>query len=206
MDGITDVISYISRLDLQDIHSLQSRAHDTSSNTALSDQELALALFAEEAEGLLNIAKEHVLHGDDIGPSSLAIQQELEEREETARYDHLVALAISQGNPIPPRPPRRQRASHQVNTLTAQRDSVPEGIRNTHQTLRPAVSSQRGNTTLADERRLARGHQHAVFTPQQTTISGGSSGPLFQAHVPIATPVRRDSDVTDGYVPLLSIS
>lgn len=109
VNGITDVISYISRLGLQDIRTLQSRAQQRDANTGLTDQELALALFAEEAEGLLNIARDHVADGINDGSRSLTILEELEEMEEAARYDHLVALAISEGNPIPPRPDRPQR-------------------------------------------------------------------------------------------------
>ncbi|KAI0690700.1 hypothetical protein BC835DRAFT_1548023 [Cytidiella melzeri] len=110
--GITDVISYISQLGLHDIQSLQSQAHNKDSDAALTDEELALALFAEEAEGLLNITRAHVLGSSNS--SSRSILEELEEMEEAARYDHLVALAISQGNPIPPRPPRRTRTQQPV--------------------------------------------------------------------------------------------
>lgn len=69
-----------------------------------------MALFAEEAEGLLNIAKDRV--GQAIGRASTMIE-ELEEMEAAARYDRLVAFAISEGQEIPPRPtpPSRTRLS-----------------------------------------------------------------------------------------------
>lgn len=101
-DGVGDVISYISQLGLQDINDIQSRANKQV-DTVLSDHELALALFAEEAEGLLNIARAR--HNDDHMPPR-SILEELEEMEEAARYDRLVAVAISEGRPIPPRPAR----------------------------------------------------------------------------------------------------
>jgi hypothetical protein len=108
-DGISEVISYIAQLDIQDIQSLKSRVHNRNSVANQTDEELALALFAEEAEGLFNVAMHHMNEGAGSS-SSRSVLEELEELEEAARYDHLVALAISQGNPIPPRPARRNRA------------------------------------------------------------------------------------------------
>lgn len=103
-DAVTDVLSYISRLDLDDIESLQSRSRNKQRDEeVLSDEELAMLLFAEEAEGLLNITKEYRAE-DSSEPRSML--QELLELEEAARYDHQVALAISEGRPIPPRPER----------------------------------------------------------------------------------------------------
>ena len=131
-NGIADVISYISRLGLQDIQSLQSRARTGNSSVSLTDEELALSLFAEEAEGLLNIARGHAFAGannDDARFST--VSEELEEMEEAARYDHLVALAISQGRPIPPRPERHQRARRFLtpsSTLLSQPQNVPQPL------------------------------------------------------------------------------
>ncbi|EKM60894.1 uncharacterized protein PHACADRAFT_247113 [Phanerochaete carnosa HHB-10118-sp] len=96
--ALTDVFAYISRLSLDDIDTLQSRVQ--AGDPALSDEELAMALFAEEAAGLLNVAKGHAGHSARHRP----IVEELEEIEAAARYDHLVALAISEGRPIPPMP------------------------------------------------------------------------------------------------------
>ena len=105
-DAVTDVLSYISRLDLDDIDSLQSRSHRKPQDADyLSDEELAMLLFVEEAEGLLNRAREH--RSDDNATESMSMLDELLQLEDDARYDHQVALAISEDRPIPPRPERR---------------------------------------------------------------------------------------------------
>lgn len=96
---LTDVITYISELGLDDIDSLQSLS--TQDDDTLSDEELAMALFAEEAKGLLNIAKERVGHALD---RARTIFEELEEMETTARLDRLVALSLASGSGTPPRP------------------------------------------------------------------------------------------------------
>ncbi len=119
-NGVADVISYISRLDLQDIEALQERAQRRNSSVGVTDEELALALFAKEAEGLLNVAQGRVVYQRNDGGRPLTVFEELEEMEEVARYDHLVALAVSQGTPIPPRPARRQRGAQQTTSSTSQ--------------------------------------------------------------------------------------
>lgn len=103
-DVLTDIITYISRLSVDGIDSLQSYAHNK--DELLSDEELAMAIFAEEAEGLLNIAKDRV---ERSSSPDLSIVQELEEMEIAARYDRMVAIAISEGGPLPPRPSVRAR-------------------------------------------------------------------------------------------------
>ena len=80
-DGLGDLISYIAQLDLQDIQSLQSRAHNSSSAANQTDEELALLLFSEEAEGLFNIAAEH-MNGGDGSSRSKSVVEELEELDE----------------------------------------------------------------------------------------------------------------------------
>ncbi|THG94000.1 hypothetical protein EW026_g7379 [Hermanssonia centrifuga] len=103
-DGFSDVISYISQLALDDIESLQERSRNKGRDEEImTDEELAMMIFAEEAEGLLNIRREHISERSNKPCSML---QELLEMEEAARYDHQVALAISEDRPIPPRPPR----------------------------------------------------------------------------------------------------
>lgn len=109
-DAITDVLNYITALDLDDIESLQSRSRGHQKNV-LSDEELAWQLFAEEAEGLLNITKQHRSEGS---VETWSMLQELLEREEDARYDHEVALAIAEDRPIPPRPERRSVTSEVI--------------------------------------------------------------------------------------------
>ncbi|KAF7789869.1 hypothetical protein EIP86_000817 [Pleurotus ostreatoroseus] len=109
MDPIVDMIAYITRLDLDDIESLQERSrHKGQGGTTLSDEELAMLLFVEEAEGLLNIVKGH---GASSVRQPATLLQELVEREEMERYDHEVALAIHEGRPIPSPPERRSIAT-----------------------------------------------------------------------------------------------
>ena len=105
-DAVADVLSYISRLDLDDIDSLQSHSQRKRQDVNyLTDEELAMHLFAEEAEGLLNRAREH--RSEDNSAESLSMLDELLQLEDDARYDHQVALAIADDRPIPPRPERR---------------------------------------------------------------------------------------------------
>ena len=104
-DAVTDILTYISRLDLDDIDSLQSRSQRKPDAHYLADEDLAMQLFAEEAEGLLNLAREH--RSEDNAAQSLSMLDELLQLEEDARYDHQVALAIAEDRPIPPRPERR---------------------------------------------------------------------------------------------------
>lgn len=148
-NGVAGVISYISRLELQDIQTLQERAQRGNSSVGVTDEELALALFAEEAEGLLNVAQGHVVDQRNDGGRPLTVFEELEEMEEVARYDHLVALAISQGTPIPPRPARRQRGTEQTTSSTSQgvpSTSRPLPFASLRQTLRPFISDQPQST------------------------------------------------------------
>lgn len=98
-----DIINYITQLELADIESLQERSRHQG-ETTLSDEELAMLLFVEEAEGLLNITKGH--RAASVRQSG-SLLQELMEREELERYDHEVALAISEDRPIPPPPGHR---------------------------------------------------------------------------------------------------
>lgn len=104
---LDDILSYISSLQIADIDSLQARASNhRGAVDDLNDEELAMLLFAQEAEGLLNITKDYASGSTSHRP----LLEELAAREEMARYDHEVALAISEGRPIPPPPtPRNTR-------------------------------------------------------------------------------------------------
>ena len=74
---------------------------------AMRDEDLALALFAEEAEGLLHISKSRARVGD---ADMEAFADELFEMERMAQYDRLVAIALSEGRDPPPPPIPRGRA------------------------------------------------------------------------------------------------
>ena len=102
VNELDDILSYISKLQISDIDSLQARASNHSGDAQLDDEELAMLLFAQEAEGLLNFSKDHA-----SGSSSRSLLEELTAMEEMARYDHEVALAISEDRPIPSPPARR---------------------------------------------------------------------------------------------------
>ncbi|TCD67542.1 hypothetical protein EIP91_012296 [Steccherinum ochraceum] len=97
--GLEAVLQYITHLRLDDIEDLQTRsAQDASS---LSDEELAKLMFAEEASALLNVTRDHI-----AGPSThdtRTLMEELAAMEEMARFDHEMALALSEDRPLPVR-------------------------------------------------------------------------------------------------------
>ncbi|OSD06019.1 hypothetical protein PYCCODRAFT_1474892 [Trametes coccinea BRFM310] len=102
--GLSVLLEHLSAVHSIETGELQSRraaGSARSSGEPQSDAELARAMFAEEAEGLLNTAKERiVLKGDTEGD----LLEELIKIEETARYDRALAIALSQGRDPPPRP------------------------------------------------------------------------------------------------------
>lgn len=99
---LDNLLAYISTLRIDDIDSLQARtSHNSDQSAEIVDEELAMLLFAQEAEGLLNISKEFATGSSSHTRSLL---DELTTMEEMARYDHEVALAISEDRPIPPPP------------------------------------------------------------------------------------------------------
>lgn len=100
---LDDILSYISKLQITDIDSLQARASNHGGDAGANDEELAMLLFAQEAEGLLNVTKDHA----NGSSSQRSLLEELTAMEEMARYDHEVALAISEDRPIPSPPTRR---------------------------------------------------------------------------------------------------
>ena len=111
MDGLTALMAHISHLGISDLDQILAQCDSAGAgagSSAPSDEELALSLFAQEAQGLLHIAKDHVLDVDH-GQDSDDLLDELLDMEETAEYDRAVALALSQGRAPPPRPARRNR-------------------------------------------------------------------------------------------------
>ncbi|KAH9950516.1 hypothetical protein B0H21DRAFT_819309 [Amylocystis lapponica] len=105
-DEFSAVLAYISQLQLEDIDDLQSRSHgkarDTSTSDApLSDEEFAMMLFAEEAQGLLSVTKDYIMGPAHSGRSLI---EELAAMEEMARLDREMALALSEGREPPVRP------------------------------------------------------------------------------------------------------
>lgn len=110
---LSAVLTYISRLDANDIDRIQScsqslGAEDTRTDALLSDEELALRYFAEEAQGLLAIAKEYLTSDPDYeihGTPTLLHQ--LVAMEEMARRDRELAIALSEGRD-PPSPASRE--------------------------------------------------------------------------------------------------
>ena len=101
------MMEHISLLTVADIDVVLSKRRQTESSVLLSDNELALALFAEEAEGLLNITKGRI-SASNYDNESFA--DELFNMEQMAHYDHLMAIALSEGRAPPPRPRLRDRA------------------------------------------------------------------------------------------------
>ena len=95
-------MDHISRLAMNDIDDILSKRGNSSVLSApLSDRELALSFFAEEAEGLLIMSRDYALSGGVDG-RNLAV--ELLNIEETAHYDHLIAIALSEDKEPPSRP------------------------------------------------------------------------------------------------------
>ncbi|KAI1797692.1 hypothetical protein LXA43DRAFT_260857 [Ganoderma leucocontextum] len=111
-DGLTALMEMIANMSVAEIDDVLAKRRSPSETATTSDVDLAFSFFAAEAEGLLNLAKDH--HTDGVVNEGLA--DEMLEREETAHYDHLMAIALSEGRDPPPRPPqihRRNRASSQ---------------------------------------------------------------------------------------------
>ena len=102
-------MEHISQLTVHDIDNILSKRTSTAESSArvLSDHDVALAFFAEEATGLLNISKDRA---KARGSDSEALADELYDIEQMALYDHLVAVALSEGRDPPPLPPRCGRA------------------------------------------------------------------------------------------------
>lgn len=90
----------ISKMTVRQIGDILARRGSSSSTTGTSDGDLAFSLFAEEAKSPLNVAKDH--HVDSAVNEGLP--DELVEIEETAYYDHLMAVALSEGRAPPPKP------------------------------------------------------------------------------------------------------
>lgn len=106
-DGLTALLAHISHLTPYQLDDLLAKRNQTAAPVpSISDEELALLLFAEEAEGLLNIAKDHVANEAELEDT---LFDALLEAEETAEYDRSMAIALSQGRNPPPRPPPRSR-------------------------------------------------------------------------------------------------
>ncbi|CAL1696541.1 unnamed protein product [Somion occarium] len=98
-NGLASVLQYITLLDQDDIEDLQSHT-GPSVDVVLSDEELARLLFAQEASSLLNISKDYASGSSTEGRSLL---EELTAMEEMARFDHEMAVALSEGRPLPTR-------------------------------------------------------------------------------------------------------
>lgn len=104
--GLAALLAYISQLGVQDIENLQARTLDDATSDShpdhsLNDEEVAMRLFAAEAESLLNITKEHIAgipDGVQCAPGSLV--QELLAVEEMARRDHMLAIALSESGEL----------------------------------------------------------------------------------------------------------
>ncbi|KAI0082223.1 hypothetical protein K474DRAFT_846399 [Panus rudis PR-1116 ss-1] len=100
MDEImTSTLQYIVHLNVTEIDDLQARARTDPNDTQLTDEELAMLLFVQDAESLLNRTREHKRTRDD----SDSLLEEFFDWEETARFDHELAIALSEGRPPPVR-------------------------------------------------------------------------------------------------------
>lgn len=104
--GLAALLAYISQLGVHDIEKLQARnlddaASGSHSDHPLNDEEVAMRLFAAEAESLLNITKDHITgvpDGVQCAPGSLI--HELLAVEDMARRDHMLAIALSESGEL----------------------------------------------------------------------------------------------------------
>ena len=102
--GLSELLAHISNLSLGELNThLSNRRQTAIPGQPLSDEELSLSLFAAEAEGLLNVAKDHATGVG--GPGEDALYDALYEMEQTAQYDRMMAIALAEGRDPPPRPP-----------------------------------------------------------------------------------------------------
>ena len=97
IDDFTALIAHISRLDLAGLDAMLAKCASPK-GSSLSDEELAIALFAQEAEGLLHIAKDHTVQGLDDAAKTDVLLEELLQLEQDAQRDHAIALALTLGN------------------------------------------------------------------------------------------------------------
>ncbi|EMD41697.1 hypothetical protein CERSUDRAFT_110272 [Gelatoporia subvermispora B] len=111
-DVFSSLFTYIANLGLDDLDELESHSKNTrrdgtltSSSAPLSDEELALQLFWEEAQPLLSIAKDFLVGGSRVEDDSQTLLDEFAAVEEMARLDHEMAIALSEGRDPPPRLP-----------------------------------------------------------------------------------------------------
>jgi hypothetical protein len=92
--------------DVEDIQAAQKGKGKGKANAPPSDAELALRLYAEEAEALATFAKDAAFarsFDSALAADAPALASHMRE-ELQAQYDHDVAVAIFQGRPPPPPP------------------------------------------------------------------------------------------------------
>ncbi|KAI0651651.1 hypothetical protein C8Q79DRAFT_49464 [Trametes meyenii] len=106
LDGLSELLEHISQLRSDQIQEAEY-VRESAKQRLSSDRVLAFSAFAEEAEALLNVSKDHLSGHDSRRGKDLL--DKLIDIEETARYDHMLALALSKGRPPPPMPPRLRR-------------------------------------------------------------------------------------------------
>ncbi len=94
---LDDILNYISLLQIADIDSLQARASNNHGATGdLNDEELAMLLFAQEAEGLLNITKDYASGSSSERPllEELAAREDFQGEEGQRELRSLVTEAV----------------------------------------------------------------------------------------------------------------
>ena len=112
VDSVGEILGYVNRFELD----------QATATLARSREELAIALFAE-TDAIISLTRNISADGHR---TSAQLIEELEEQEEAEHYDHLVAIAISEDRPIPPRPQRRVRSL--ISQLISQVDNQPMSV------------------------------------------------------------------------------
>jgi hypothetical protein len=106
-----ELLSLFAACALEDVHDQQASQKGKARHDApLNDAEIALRLYAEEAEALAVFSRDRALaHSVDsaLTTDRTALAEFMRE-ELDARYDHEMALALAQGRPVPPRPQAAQ--------------------------------------------------------------------------------------------------
>jgi hypothetical protein len=103
-----DLLSLVAQLSLEDVDDIQSHSKGKGRGDApLSDEEIAMRLYHEEAAALMQITRDFAFarsldEAIDLDHNTVI---QLAQAEEVAREDREMALALSEGREPPPRSP-----------------------------------------------------------------------------------------------------
>ncbi len=101
------LLSLVASCSLEDVEAIQGRRKGKDRGGPLTDEELALQLFAEEARALQILAQDIALARsiDNALRADATILDQYEQIEQVERHDREVARALAEGRPPPTRRP-----------------------------------------------------------------------------------------------------